>query len=346
MPFSSDALAAAVARQTGREVVVPPNPGTIGALGIALLARDRLRLLQAEATPLDVRRFLEARVQKKETIVCRSTKGCGAPGNRCRIDRLTTDVAGHVQKFLWGGNCSLYDKGAGRAKLPDGAPDVFREREALIDAVLIDDPATRNAPVVAMTDEFALKGHLPLFATFVRRLGFRCQVTRGAGAQALRKGIEGARVPYCAPMQMYHGVFLEIAEARPDYALLPMMQELPRVAGEEHAVLCPIVQASPDLVGGLVASQGGGTKLLRPIIKFDEQGYDGERFRASMRALSEDLGASSRYEEAIGAAVEAQRSFERASVGDSGKERSPSAGARMSLPSRSSGAPTRSTTTC
>ena len=30
MPFASDALAAAVARQTGRSVVVPPNPGTIG----------------------------------------------------------------------------------------------------------------------------------------------------------------------------------------------------------------------------------------------------------------------------------------------------------------------------
>jgi len=311
MPFSSDALAAAVARQTGREVVVPPNPGTIGALGIALLARDRLRELASDTAPLEARRFLEARVQKKETIVCRSLKGCGAPGNRCRIDRLTTDVAGHAQKFLWGGNCSLYDKGAGRAKLPDGAPDVFRQREALIDAILVDPSPRAGAPVVAMTDEFALKGHLPLFATFVRHLGFKCDVTRGAGAAALRKGIEGARVPYCAPMQMYHGVFFEIAEARPDYALLPMMQELPRVAGEEHAVLCPIVQASPDLVGGLVTAQGGGTKLLRPTVKFDEDGYHGERFRASMRGLAAELGALERYEEALREAVSAQLTFER-----------------------------------
>jgi len=311
MPFSSDALAAAVARQTGREVVVPPNPGTIGALGIALLAKDQLRTLEAGSAPLDTGRFLGARVEKKETIVCHSTKGCGEPGNRCRIDRLTTDVAGRSQKFLWGGNCSLYDKGAGRAKLPDGAPDVFREREALIDAILAKGPEPEGARVVAMTDEFALKGHLPLFATFIRRLGMKCQVTRGAGAASLRKGIEGARVPYCAPMQMYHGVFLEIAEARPDYALLPMMQELPRVAGEEHAVLCPIVQASPDLVGGLVMAERGGTKLLRPTVKFDEQGYDGERFRASMRDLAAELGVSDRYEEAITLAVQAQRDFER-----------------------------------
>jgi predicted CoA-substrate-specific enzyme activase len=315
MPFSSDALAAAVARQTGREVVVPPNPGTIGALGIALLARDRLRELDKDASALDPQRFLEARVQKKETIVCRSIKGCGAPGNKCRIDRLTTDVAGKAQKFLWGGNCSLYDKGAGRAKLPDGSPDVFREREGLIDAMLAREaaivPQGGSAKVVALTDEFALKGHLPLFVTFLSRLGLACRVTRGAGAGALRKGIEGARVPYCAPMQMYHGVFFEIAESKPSFALLPMMQELPRVAAEEHAVLCPIVQASPDLIGSLVEAQEKSIKLLRPTVKFDEQGYFGERFRASMRLLAEELGASGRFDEAIAEAVAAQRAFER-----------------------------------
>jgi predicted CoA-substrate-specific enzyme activase len=37
MPFKSDALAAAIARQTGKTIIVPPNPGTIGALGIALI---------------------------------------------------------------------------------------------------------------------------------------------------------------------------------------------------------------------------------------------------------------------------------------------------------------------
>ncbi|MBI2390839.1 MAG: CoA activase [Deltaproteobacteria bacterium] len=309
MPFSADALAAAVARQTGRDVVVPPSPGTIGALGIALLARDRLRNV---SEPLDPQRFLGARVMKKETIVCHSKKGCGEPGNKCRIDRLTTDVAGKSQKFLWGGNCSLYDKGAGRKKLPDQSPDVFREREELVDAVIARAQGPEGAKVVALTDEFALKGMLPLFVTFLGRLGFRCDVKRHAGAAALRKGIEGARVPYCAPMQMYHGVFFEIADKKPDFALLPMVIELPRVGGEEHAVLCPIVQASPDLVGSLVEAHGGVGKVLRPTIKFDESGYDGGRFVVSMRELARELGAEDRFEAALADAVAAQRAFDAA----------------------------------
>ena len=51
MPFASDALAAAVARLTGSEVVVPPDPGTVGALGIALLASREGRRCQALGSP-------------------------------------------------------------------------------------------------------------------------------------------------------------------------------------------------------------------------------------------------------------------------------------------------------
>ena len=113
------------------EVIVPPSPGTVGALGIALLAapgagggRQRKR-----PGPLDSPALSGSQqVIRKDTFICKSTKGCGGSGNKCRIDRLTTRVEGQRQKFVWGGNCSLYDRGTGKQKLPDRAPDPFRER--------------------------------------------------------------------------------------------------------------------------------------------------------------------------------------------------------------------------
>jgi activator of 2-hydroxyglutaryl-CoA dehydratase/predicted nucleotide-binding protein (sugar kinase/HSP70/actin superfamily) len=312
MPFSSAALAAAVARQTGREVVVPPNPGTIGALGIALLTRSEMKSAEVVAeAPLDPHRFMSAEVVSKETFVCKSTKGCGGSGNLCRIDRLTTRVSGVKQKFLWGGNCSLYDRGAGRAKLPDLSPDPFREREGLVEAILRDnrrDPG--SAQVIAMTDEFALKGMLPLFVAFLHNLGFDCRVTRNAGGKALRRGIEGARVPYCAPMQMYHGVFFDIADSQPDYAFIPMLQELPPVRGEVNSTLCPVVQAGPDLVGSLIEDDLSKRRILRPVIRFGGEGYDGKEFTDSMRILAEQLGALHRFPDALKKAVDSQRKFE------------------------------------
>ena len=312
MPFSSPSLAAAVARQTGREVVVPPNPGTIGALGIALLSREEFAARGVDAEePLDPRRFMQTEVISKETFVCKSTKGCGGSGNLCRIDRLTTLVQGTKEKFLWGGNCSLYDRGAGRAKLPDLSPDPFREREALIDAILAEarrDPG--SAQVIAMTDEFALKGMTPLFATFLHHLGFDCRVKRHADGKTLRRGIEGARVPYCAPMQVYHGVFFDIVDTQPDYVFIPMLQELPPVKSERHSVLCPVVQAGPDLVGSLIEADLSKRRIIRPIIRFGGEGYEGVDFAASLRGLAEQLGALHRFDNAMKRALEVQNKFE------------------------------------
>ncbi len=315
MPFSSPALAAAVARQTGRDVVIPPNPGTIGAMGIAMLVREetiaRVEAKRDDATDaveLDVNAFLTAKVVSKETFLCKSTQGCGAPGNKCRIDRLQTVVRGVKQRFLWGGNCSLYDRGAGRAKLPDLSPDPFRERETLVDLAIERAPQAKGRPVVGMSDEFALKTLMPLFVTFLRTLGFDTTILRNAGGSVLKRGIEGARIPYCAPMQMMHGVTFELVDRKPDYVLLPMLKELPKQADEQFSTLCPIVQAMPDLVGSLVED---GPKSLRPTLVFDDQGYEGKAFRESMRKLAEALGETARFDDAFVHAVRAQLDYER-----------------------------------
>jgi activator of 2-hydroxyglutaryl-CoA dehydratase len=134
MPFASDALAAALAARTGGDVTVPPGPGTVGALGIALLAARELHWQALQPQALDA--FLAARVAGKDLFVCRLTSGCGGAGNKCRIERLTAVVGWERRSFLWGGSCALYDRGVGKRKLPDGAPDPFREREALISALI------------------------------------------------------------------------------------------------------------------------------------------------------------------------------------------------------------------
>ena len=66
MPFAADALAAAVARQTGSEIIIPPNPGTVGALGIALLARKETNW-HANAI-FDPQRFLDARIDVQGNV--------------------------------------------------------------------------------------------------------------------------------------------------------------------------------------------------------------------------------------------------------------------------------------
>ena len=308
MPFAADALAAAVVRQTGRDVVVPPNPGTVGAFGIALLGRDERAAALRDQAPLATEDFLSARVKSKETVLCRSTQGCGGSGNKCRIDRLTTSVAGVEQRFFWGGSCSLYDKGSRRLRLADQAPDPFREREAMTDELLEGLRPPPGAPLVAFADEFGFKGFSGLYATFLNQLGLRCRVLRRGSRKTLRRGIEGAAVAYCAPLQLYHGAYFDLADEVPGYLLAPVFCGLPRVADEEHGTLCPMVIASSDLLADALGSQQ--TRLLAPVVDFDSGGYQGPAFRNALAELARSLGREDRFDAAFARAIEVQRTIE------------------------------------
>ncbi len=308
MPFASDALAAAVARQTERDVIVPPNPGTIGALGIALLTLDECRDRLRDSGVLSPDRFLDAAVLSKETFLCQSRKGCGEPGNKCRIDRIVTQVAGVHQKFLWGGNCSLYDRGANRRKLPDRAPNPFLEREMFLDALLNTAMDNERFQTIGLPDEFAFKGLAPLFVAFLQGLGLNCRVSRRADSATLHKGIETAANSYCAPMQLVHGAYMELVDEALDYLLVPVFGGLPRVSDEEHSTLCPMVIASSDLISALLPP--GRTRVLRPVIDFDGTNLDGQKLRECMKGIASDVGRLDRFDAAMRDALITQRRFE------------------------------------
>jgi predicted CoA-substrate-specific enzyme activase len=310
MPFSSDALAAAVARQTGSEVVIPPQPGMVGALGIALLA-DR-EIPAGHRTPLALARFLAARVEAKDCFVCHATSGCGV-GNRCRIERLRTLVEARQQSFTWGGGCALHDQGTRRKKLPDLTPDPFRERAALVQELIGPRLASRGRPRVALCEEFALKGLFPFFATFLHELGCDLIPSEGGDHATLRRGIQEANVPFCAPMQQFHGLASRLAESGADYLFLPMIRSLPRINGEPFAVTCPIVQASPDLLAWDLP-RPGGPRILSPVIDFTADDFDSETFLAGCRKLAADLGFPA-WTGAHRVACAVQRDFETRCLG-------------------------------
>lgn len=294
MPFSSDALAAAVARRTGSQVIVPPNPGTIGAQGIALLSK-RYRMQGAESlAPLDMKRFLEASIVKKDSFVCQSTKGCGGAGNKCRIERIETLLEGKSGRFTWGGGCSLYDKGTGRVKLPDLAPDPFRERDALIERILAELPQNKGAKRVAISEEFTLKGLIPFYAAFIAHLGFELDVFTHATQAVLKRGIEECNIPFCAPMQLFHGVTSELIDRKPDILFQPMLLSTPTIDDEERSVLCPIVQAAPklnywDAKSSKTAESFNKIRFVSPVIDFQLGGLRTEAFYQNCREVAAEI---------------------------------------------------------
>jgi predicted CoA-substrate-specific enzyme activase len=287
MPFSADALAAAVARQTGSQVIVPPHPGMVGALGIALLAARELDA--ARLAPLELARFLGAKVERKDTFVCGSKRGCGGAGNHCRIERLRALAGGQRSHFTWGGGCALHDQGARKRKLPDLAPDPFRQRDERLHKLLAPLAAPRGGPRMALSDEFMLKGLFPFFAAYFHAAGMDLEIAGGAGLDALKRGIQWARAPFCAPMQLYHGVARQLAASGADWMFVPMIRSLPGASGQRCSNNCPIVQMAPKAVErGLGAATP--PRMLSPLFDFGAGNLESKEFLAGCERMGRELG--------------------------------------------------------
>ncbi|MHC4322352.1 MAG: acyl-CoA dehydratase activase, partial [Planctomycetota bacterium] len=293
MPFMSDALAAAVGRQTGQQVIIPPNPGTIGALGISLLTHKEIAIANKA---LELKKFLNATVDRRDQFICKSIKGCGGSGNKCRIDRIHTTVNGNKHKFLWGGNCSLYNNGIRTKKIPDLSPDPFSERREMIQAIIekAHEPTTNKGKTIAICEEFTLKGLLPFYVTFFKSLGLVPRIYSEAGHKELKKGIEAANIPFCAPMQLYYGTVSRIITDNPDYIFAPRLRELPRQKDETIANTCPIVQGSPDIVQRLGAGKTS-PKFITNRIDMGKESLSSKRFKKICQRLAQEVGVRKRY---------------------------------------------------
>ena len=118
----NDSVAAAFSMILGKEIIVPPYNGVMGAIGVALLAREKMSATEA---PSRFRGWdLEQVDYTVREFVC---KGCT---NECDIRQFTIDD----EKTYWGDKCS--DRYRKRAKV-DKEPVIrdlvaFRERALLL----------------------------------------------------------------------------------------------------------------------------------------------------------------------------------------------------------------------
>ena len=166
---------------------------------------------------------------------------------------------------------------------------VLSGSEELVAAMIARAIRPRGRPRVAMTDELSLKGLFPFFVTFFEELGFDVEFVQGEGHATLKRGIEGANVPFCAPMQHYHGLVAAMAERDATHIFAPMLRDMPRAGDEEHGVACPLVQASPDVLRWDLGPKDGA-RILSPVLDFGAGGLDSDVFRETCRKLAQDLG--------------------------------------------------------
>ncbi len=300
-PAQNDSLAWTLAAISGREIMVPPNPGAMGAWGVGLCAVEQLgpeALL--DAAPLDPAQLLQARVEGRSEFIC-ADKGCATS---CPIVRTEVRVGDARRTTLSGGECPKFEEStADQPKLDRDAPDPFVERAALIDAYEAHRP---GAPDLAIPQVGALAGHIPFLATLAARLGASVRLLRpNRGSLAAGEQLCNS-FDSCGPVK----VTLAVCDTDARWLLLPKITHVSDLRGEGGHT-CVTEQAMPEMVQQALDAAGRHATVLGPVLSF-EHGLEGEGALRAARHIAQRLGADpSAVKDAVRDAAWAQRRYER-----------------------------------
>ena len=294
-PASNPSLARTLAAVTGREVVVPPNPGAMGALGIALLAGEGLG---AADTPFDLGVFLSATVVERTTRRC-ADKRCS---NLCRLEVAVIEVAGERRRVVSGGNCPKYDERSEMGtKLPKDAPNPYRERTELL-TTLLDEAAqvaagSSTRPLagrrIGLPQAHYLIDSLPFFATFLSALGAEVEVLRPTLETLARGDRRCAASGACAPVKIAHGLTTSALGEQLDALFEPKFINLPS-HGAAGTFTCPIAQGTPEMLDHALADEPVATPpVVRPVLfALKAEGFAGADVGAELEAAARLLGVT------------------------------------------------------
>ncbi len=321
----NDAVAAAFSMILDKEIIVPPHNGVVGAIGMALLAREKMAATRA---PSKFRGWdLE---QVDYTIREFTCKGCT---NECDIRQFTIGD----EKTYWGDKCS--DRYRKRAKV-DKTPviqDLPGLRERLLFSYVSDAIPTHHSGGAAVTEAGDATGagvdlsgpvrsgsgsrlgtvgipramytydRLPFWATFFREAGFDVLVSGETDKHIREAGIDHSVAEPCFPIRVAHGHAADLLERGVDYLFIPNLlnEETDHPELESHA--CPWGQTLPFVIAAAPHFEGATHRILAPTLHLRR----GPEFvKEALRSLVTPLGVPAAVaERAVDLAYEAQQRF-------------------------------------
>lgn len=291
------AVPLAMASLSGKPIIVPPEPGLMGAFGAAIEIKKRIDLGLMEKQRYDLKTLVKREVEYGKSFICKGGKEkCD---RRCEINVILMDG----KKYPFGGACNRYYNFRFKLEYNVENLDRVRTRRDMIfhepQREGGDGPGNGYQGTVAINRSFLVNSYYPFYATFFRRIGFE-PVLPSSFSQ---EGIDRISAPFCYPAELAHGFFYSLLtmHLRPDFIFLPHVRTIS--AGNQRPVpqTCPFVQGEPYYLKTtfkkeLDALAKGGTRVLTPLIDMTREFSDA---RDSMIRMGLEMGVSRFLAEAV-----------------------------------------------
>ncbi len=258
--FHGDAIVRSFELLSGRKVVRPEIPGLMGALGAALIAKERYEEGK-ESTILtkgDLDNF--SYTTKKAR--------CGRCGNNCL---LTINIFEDNKRYITGNRC---EKGAGIDKDREEIPNLFEYKyRRLFDyEPLRAEEAKRGT--VGIPRVLNMYEHYPFWHTFFTELGFRVELSSESTRETYEKGISS--IPSetaCYPAKISHGHIMSLIERGVKFIFYPSIFFDKKEDQEaDNHLNCPVVIGYPDVLKlNIEEIEKNNITYMNPFLSFDDK---------------------------------------------------------------------------
>ena len=250
----NDAIAAAFAKVLGKEIIVPPYNGVIGAVGAALLAREKSAVLKKPSG------FRGYGLENVDYTLREFT--CKACSNFCNMQEFTVEG----EKTYWGDQCSdKFRRKQVSEKKPVVEDLLGMRRDLLFESY---DPEVAGKATIGLPKGLYIWEQFPFWNEFFRSLGYRVLLSDETNSRIIRWGIEASVAEPCLPIQAYHGHVRQLLNEGVDWMFIPNMISAETPFPNVNSYYCPWGQTAPFVVRSAPELAFGADKVLCPPIRF------------------------------------------------------------------------------
>jgi predicted CoA-substrate-specific enzyme activase len=297
------AVPLAMASIVDKPIIVPPEPGLMGAFGVALEVGKRLDLGLMQKKSFNLAQLAAREVNYGREFTCKGGK------EKCDRKCTITMVELDGRQFPFGGACNRYYNLRHHKKYDVGKLDLVRTRQEIIFGERtvpgVEQPAPPKIGSIGFNRSFLVNTYYPLYARFFSEIGY----TPVMADKPSRTGIEQRNAAFCYPAELAHGFFHRLIEAEtpPDYLFLPHFKSIPLGNGNRSSQVCPLVQGETFYLQStfrekLKKLEQTGTRVLAPLLDLN-QGL--EKARRPLLKTAQHMGvghgeANQAFDRAVG----------------------------------------------
>lgn len=264
------AIPVAMAGLIGKKIIVPPEPGLMGAFGVALQVKEKIELGLLEPQEFSLLELANREVSYKSSFICLGGKEkCDL---RCEINRIVVNG----KTFPFGGACNkfynlLYNK---NYNIEDY--DFIAKRNKILFEFSKQDETKSYVGSVGINLTYHTFTILPLYTAFFNSIGYRVIYPDYPDP----RGFDREHTSFCFPAQISLCMFQNLLDKNPDYIFLPEIFEMWTKENEPQRLdfnsSCVFVSGEPFYLKQAFKDYQLDGKLITKYLNF-ANGFDKEK---------------------------------------------------------------------